>query len=114
MGRKAKELPTPPEVKDLVQEFKRRLIDTASRPDETSAFDAETVRIIMDELSDTDRAILFVCYGACDGSTYHTSKIFKTSNTVINYRIKKIMKYITERNDIPQTTYNLPRQCDID
>ena len=47
MGRKAKELPTPPEVKGLVQEFKRRLIDTASRPDETSAFDAETVRIIM-------------------------------------------------------------------
>jgi hypothetical protein len=114
MGRKAKELPTPPEVKGLVQEFKRRLIDTASRPDETSAFDAETVRIIMEELNDTDRAILLTCYGICDGSTYQTSKIFNTSNTVIIYRIKKIMKYITERNDIPRTTYNLPRQCDID
>ena len=114
MGRKAKELPTPPEVKDLVQDFKRRLIDTASRPDETSAFDAETVRIIMDELSDTDRAILFVCYGICDGSSYHTSKIFKTSHTMIAYRLNKIMKYIKEHNDIPRTTYNLPRQCDID
>jgi hypothetical protein len=114
MGRKAKELPTPPEVKDLVQDFKRRLIDTASRPDETSAFDAETVRIIMEELNDTERAILFVCYGACDGSTYQASKIFKTSNSVIVYRLKKIMKYITEHNDIPRTIYNLPRQCDID
>lgn len=114
MGRKAKELPTPPEVKDLVQEFKRRLIDTASRPDETSAFDVETVRIIMEELNDTDRAILLTCYGICDGSTYQTSKIFKTSNTMIAYRLKKIMKYIKEHNDTPRTTYNLPRQCDID
>ena len=114
MGRKAKELPTPPEVKGLVQEFKRRLIDTASRPDETSEYDAETVRIIMDELSDTERAILLVCYGICDGSTHQTAKLFNTSGNVISYRIKKIMKYITERNDTPKTTYNLPRQCDID
>lgn len=114
MTRKAKELPTPPEVKGLVQDFKRRLIDTASRPDETSAFDAETVRIIMEELSDTDRAILLTCYGLCDGSAYYTSKIFKTSHTMITYRLKKIMKYITEHNDTPRTTYNLPRQCNID
>lgn len=114
MGRKPKEIPTPPEVRDLVQEFKRRLIDTASRPDETSAFDAETVRIIMEELSDTERVIILTCYGICDGSTYQTAKIFNTSATYIKRRVDKAMKYITEHNDTPKTTYNLPRQCDID
>lgn len=114
MGRKAKEILTPPEIKEQVQEFKRRLIDTASRQDETSAFDAETVRIIMEELSDTDRAILLACYGICDGSSYHTAKLFNTTPCCIRYRIERTLKYITERNDTPRTTYNLPRQCDID
>lgn len=114
MGRKTKELPTPPEVKDLVQEFKRRLIDMASRPDETSAYDVESIRIIMEELSDTDRAILLTCYGLCDGSPWYTAKIFKVTPGYIKYRIKHALNYINQHNDIPRTTYNLPRQCDID
>lgn len=114
MGRKPKEIPTPPEIRDLVQEFKRRLIDTASRPDETSAFDAETVRIIMEDLPDTDRAIILACYGICDGSSYQTAKIFKTSTTYIKRRVERALKYITEHNDTPKTSYNLPRQRDID
>mgnify|MGYP007130666138 CR=1 FL=1 len=114
MGRKPKEVPTPPEVKDGVKEFKKRLLDMASRPDETSAFDAESIRIIMEELSDTDRAILLTCYGLCDGSVYYTAKIFKVTPAFVNYRITHAIKYINQRNDATRTAYNMPRQCDID
>lgn len=115
MGRKLqKELPTPPEIKDQLNEFKNRLIDTASRPNETSAFDAESVRIIMEDLSELDRALLFTVYGVCDGSYYYASKIWQTSPTFVRYRLNRTLKYISEHNDTVRTTYNLPRQCDID
>lgn len=109
-----KTIPTPPEIKDQLNEFKNRLLDMASRPDETSEFDAESVRIIMEDLSELDRSLLFTVYGVCDGSYSRASNIWQASPTFVRYRLNRALKYIAEHNDTPRTTYNLPRQCDID
>lgn len=114
MPRKPKELPTTPELKKELQEFKQRLLDTASSPNETSNFDVESIRIILEDLNDTDRLLILTCYGVCDGSEYHTSKIFNVSNAYVRHRIKSILKYINKHNDNIKTRHNMPRECYFD
>lgn len=99
------------DVKPKMQDFKKRLTEMYTYPDETSAFDAETIRIILEELSDVDRNIVLVYFGVCDCSTAATARCFKCTYTTIRTRIQQILNKIKELNDTPKTRYNLPREC---
>lgn len=99
------------DVKPKMQAFKHRLFEMMTYPDETSAFDAETIRIILEDLSDVDRNVILVYFGVCDCSVPLTSKAFGCTYSAMNTKIKKILKKIQEMNVTPKTRYNLPREC---
>lgn len=99
------------DVKPKMQAFKQRLYEMMIYPDETSAFDAETIRIILEDLPDVDRNIILVYFGVCDCSISYTAKCFKCTYATIHTRIRKILNKIIETNDTPKTRYNMPREC---
>lgn len=115
MGRKIKQLEISIDidnVKSKMNQFKKRLTYTMTHPEESSAFDAETIRIILEDLDDVSRNILLVHFGACDADYNYSSQVFNCSKCTLQGRIEKILKYIKEHNDTPKTTYNLPRDSD--
>ena len=46
------------EVRAAIESFKNRLIEMAEQPDETSAFDAYSIYLIMNYLDDYERNLL--------------------------------------------------------
>lgn len=100
-----------PEVRDMLQSFKTRLTQMMQHKDETSAFDAETIRIILYELSPADSNLILAYYGVFDCSPTALAKLVGTNTSYIIRKIKNIQNKISELNDTPKTTYNLPREC---
>ena len=62
MGRPCKPLIPLENVKPKMQAFRQRLHEMMIYPDETSAFDAETIRIILEDLPDVERNLLLVYF----------------------------------------------------
>ena len=115
MGRKIKQLEISLDIDNVkckMNQFKKRLTYTMTHPEESSAFDAETIRIILEDLDGASRNILLVHFGACDADYNYSSKVFNCNKSTLQGRIEKILKYIKEHNDTPKTTYNLPRDSD--
>ena len=113
-GVRASAITITPEIKEEIRYFKERLIDMGNRPDETSAFDARTIDIIINELDDYDRNMVIAYYSVADGSPMLLARLLKVSPPVVIRRIRAITNKIKELNDIPRTTYNQPRvnPCD--
>lgn len=103
-----------PEIREQIREFRDRLIDTGSRPDETSAFDARTIDIIINELDDYDRNMILAYFSVADGSPMLLARLLKVSPPVVIRRMRQITNKIKQLNDTPKTTYNQPRlnPCD--
>lgn len=80
-------------------------------PDETSAFDAETIRIILFELPPDESNLILAYYGVCDCHPSALARIIGCAPTYISTKIKKIHEKIKTLNDTPKTHYNLPREC---
>jgi DNA-directed RNA polymerase specialized sigma24 family protein len=99
------------EVKPRMQDFKQHLQEMMENPDETSAFDAETIRIILEDLSDVDRNVLLVYYGVCDCSAQQTANVFNCTYSTVRNRVKAALNKIIEKNVTPKTRYNQPREC---
>ena len=98
-----------PETKQQIQTFKDRLIDIASRPDETSEFDVRTVDIIFNELDDYDRNLLIAYYAIADCNTNSLGRILCCGPQVVFRRIKMIQNKIRTLNDTPKHPRNQPR-----
>ena len=111
-GRKERILTLPDDLKGTLRDFKDAIYERMMDPTLSSEFDAETIRIILEDLDDASRNILLVHFGACDADYNYSSQVFNCSKCTLQGRIEKILKYIKEHNDIPKTTYNLPRDSD--
>lgn len=99
------------DVRKAIKSFAKRLEEMAAQPDETSEFDVETIRIILNDLCDYDRNILLAYYGVANCSPTALGKLLGTSCAVINSKVKKILKKITTLNNADKSRYNLPREC---
>lgn len=111
-GRKPVQLSITPELKSQITHFRARLEEMASYPDETSEFDAETVRIILYELDDADRNIILAYYGVVDNSPTTLARLLGTTYYIIHSRVKQITTQIKKLNNANKTPYNLPRDSD--
>ena len=80
-------------------------------PDETSEFDANSIRIILFELPPDESNLILAFYGACNASPTVLARIIGCAPTYISTKIKKILKKIQKLNDSPKSHYNLPREC---
>lgn len=98
-------------IKTHLNRFKESLIEQMNDPTITSAFDAETIRIILQDLDDAERNLILAHYGVCDGDACETSKVFNCCAATIENRIIKIRNKIILLNDTPKTIYNCPREC---
>lgn len=103
-----------PAIRQQIKEFRERLIMTGSMPEETSAFDARTIDIIINELDDYDRNMILAYYSVADGSPMLLARLLKVSPPVVIRRMRKIVNKIKELNDIPKSPNNKPRvnPCD--
>lgn len=99
------------EVRKTIESFKNRLIEMAKQPDETSAFDARTIDIIVNELDDYDRNILIAYYAIADGSPSVLSKYLGISHSLVNNNINRIKRQIKQLNNVPKSNFNMPREC---
>lgn len=113
-GKKSVPLVITPEMKAEIKDFKDRLVDAASRPDETSEFDRHSVDIIMNELDDYDRNLLIAYYALTDCNAKRLASILNVTDKTVAFHIKKIMNKIKTLNDTPKTPRNQPRinPCD--
>lgn len=100
-----------PEIRSSIESFKKRLKEMAEQPDETSAFDARTIDIILNKLDDYDRNIICAYYSIADSSPSKMAKCLGVASSVLTNRISRIKKQIQKLNDIPKSAYNLPREC---
>ena len=80
-------------------------------PDETSEFDANSIRIILFELDPDESNLLIAYYAVCDCSPTALGKIIGIKSSYISTKIKNILKKIQTLNDTPKSHYNLPRKC---
>jgi hypothetical protein len=99
------------DVRQQIESFKIRLEQMASQPDETSEYDAETIRIILNDLCDYDRNILIAYYGVADCSPTALGKLLGVSCMVITNKIRKLKEKIIKENNVTKSIYNLPREC---
>lgn len=111
-GRKPVQLSITPELKSQITHFRARLEEMASYPDETSEFDAETIRIILYELDDVDRNIILAYYGVANNSPTTLARLLGTTHYIIQLRVKRITTQIKNLNNANKTPYNLPRDSD--
>ena len=102
-----------PEIKHHISLFKESLQCMKDNPEESSAFDARTIDIILNELDDYDKNLLIAYYSIADCCYSKLSKLIGISSQVIHRRLKLIHKKIQEINDTPKSTYNQPR-CNPD
>lgn len=98
-----------PDAKTSVKAFKERIKQMSEQPDETSAFDAETIRIILEELDDTDRNLLIAYYSFANCSATKLGRYLNIGPTTITNRIKSIQNRIKRLNDTVRDPYNRPR-----
>lgn len=80
-------------------------------PDETSEFDANTIRIILFELDPDEANLLIAFYSVCDCSPTALGKLVNVNSSNISTKIKKIHKKIQTLNNAPRSHYNMPRKC---
>lgn len=99
------------DVRAAIESFKNRLIEMAEQPDETSAFDAYSIYLIMNYLDDYERNLLLAFYSIADCSPTKLSKYIGVPATCICHRIKRLKKKLADKNDIPKSTLNRPRVC---
>lgn len=99
------------EVRNKINSYKNRLIEMASHPDETSEFDAETIRLIMETLDDYERNILIAYYAVADASPTKLGRIIGVDAYIVKSRINSIKKKLIRRNNANKTRYNMPREC---
>lgn len=111
MGRYLKKIIIPDDVKTKLNQFKDSLREQMEDPTITSAFDAETIRIIFEELDDAERNILLVFYGVCNADYGVAGKVFNCCAGTLQKRITPILNKIISLNDTPKTIYNCPREC---
>lgn len=97
------------EVREEIRVFKQRLMEMASQPDETSAFDARTIHLIMNELDDYNRNILLAYYSVAGCSATALANLFGVSPTVIYTRLRRITNAIRKSNHEKKTYLNQPR-----
>lgn len=109
--RKRKPITINQEVRNSVESFKKRLIEMAEQPDETSEFDARTVDIILNELDDYDRNIILAYYAIANTSPTILSNYLGISRQLIQRNIIRIIKQIKKLNDVPKSNFNMPREC---
>ena len=102
-----------PEMRAKIKFFKERLTYLLENPTESSEFDAKTIDIVLNQLDDYDRNMLFAYYELADCSVTSLSRIFNISIPVIKRKIKMIHNKIKELNDVPKSTNNKPR-CNPD
>jgi DNA-directed RNA polymerase sigma subunit (sigma70/sigma32) len=111
-GRKPVQLSITPELKSQIMHFRARLEEMVSYPDETSEFDVETVRIILNELDDADRNIILAYYGVVNNSPTTLARLLGTTSQTIISRVRRITTQIKKLNNANKTPYNLPRDSD--
>lgn len=111
-GRKPVQLSITPELKSQIMHFRARLEEMTSYPDETSEFDVETVRIILNELDDADRNIILAYYGVVNSSPTTLARLLGTTSQTIISRVRRITTKIKKLNNANKTPYNLPRDSD--
>jgi hypothetical protein len=97
------------EVRAAIESFKNRLIEMAEQPDETSAFDANSVHLIMNYLDDYERNLLLAYYSIAECSPTKLSKYIGVPATCICHRINRLKKKLADKNDIPKSNFNRPR-----
>ena len=100
-----------PEVKQEIEKFKQRLIEMAAQPDETSAFDAQTIHLIMNELDDYNRNILLAYYSVAGCSPAVLARLFNVSHYAITSRIRRIINLLHNANTTTKSRFNMPRVC---
>lgn len=111
-GRKPVQLSITPELKSQITHFRARLEEMVSYTDETSEFDVETVRIILNELDDADRNIILAYYGVVNNSPTTLARLLGTTSQTIISRVRRITTQIKKLNNANKTPYNLPRDSD--
>ena len=99
------------DVRKQIESFRYRLEQMANQPDETSEFDVETIRIILNELCDYDRNILLAYFGVANCSPSALGQLLGVSGSVITYKIKKLKEKIISNNHATKSRYNMPREC---
>lgn len=101
------------QVRSKIESFKNRLLQMAEQPDETSAFDARSIDIIINKLDDYDRNLLIAYYAVADCSPTRLGDLIGIDKTMVSQKIKKIINNIKKENDIPKSNLNMPRlRCD--
>ena len=111
-GRKTKILTLPDDIKGSFKEFRDALYERMITPTLSSAYDAETIRIILEDLDDVERNLILAYYGTCEGDIKLACKLFKTTQNTFNKNFDKIIEKIKSLNNVSKTTYNCARECD--
>lgn len=100
-----------PEVRKGIDLFKKRLIEMAEQPDETSAFDKHTIHLIMNELDDYNRNILLAYYSVANCSATTLGRMLNVNPSTITSRINRITKILHNANTTTKSRFNMPRVC---
>lgn len=108
-GPKPTKIKITPEIRAEIESFKKRLIQMANEPDETSQFDVATINMIIKDLSAYDRNILIAYYAVANCSSTALGKMLGVSNATIACRIKSIINKLKKNNVTIRTLHNSPR-----
>ena len=106
---KSKTITVNNEVRDSISAFKERLLQMAAQPDETSAFDANTVRLIFEELDEYDRNILIAFYSIANCNYAELGRLLGASGSTLRLRIQRITNKLIQLNDTEKSIFNCPR-----
>lgn len=99
------------QVRSKIDSFKNRLMQMAEQPDETSAFDVNSIDIILNRLDDYDRNLLLAYYAVAECSPTKLGMLIGIDKTIVSHRISNLIKKITKMNDAPKSYLNMPRMC---
>ena len=110
-GRKERILTLPDDLKGTLMDFKDAIYERMMDPTLSSEFDAETIRIILEDLDDVERNLILAFYGPCEANIGLVCKLFKTTSATFLKNFNRIIDKIKSLNHVSRTTYNCPREC---